>query len=249
MDLFGGRLFGFFLILTRLGAFFAAAPMFSWDVLSVQLKIAVAVLLSLFFTGLTPPPLLNESAPIEMVLLLGQEALYGLAMGIAAYCLFRVIHMAGQYIEQEMGLSMAQIFDPFSGEEGNPLALLLEILFILLLFSTHSHYLLLEILSRSLEHFPPTQIPPLGVLMESILRSGSAMFLLALQMAAPILAAFMLLLVVLAFMARIAPESNVLFLSFPLRIGMGLLIIGFFIPYLNEYIQQFAQWLNRLLPL
>jgi len=181
--------------------------------------------------------------------LLGQEALYGLAMGITAYCLFSVIHMAGQYIEQEMGLSIAQVFDPFSGEEGHPLGLLLEILFILLLFSTNSHFLLLEILSRTLERFPPTSSPHIGALMESILRSGSAMFLLALQLAAPILAAFMLLLVVLAFMARIAPESNVLFLSFPLRIGMGQLIIGFLIPYLNEYIQQFAQWLNRLLPL
>ncbi|HOQ03816.1 MAG TPA: flagellar biosynthetic protein FliR [Anaerohalosphaeraceae bacterium] len=248
MDLFGGRLYGFFLILTRLGAFFAAAPIFSWDVLSVQLKIAAAILLSLFFTVLTPPPLLNNPAPIEMVLLLGQEVFYGLAMGIAAYCLFSVIHMAGQYIEQEMGLSIAQVFDPFSGEEGHPLGLLLEILFILLLFSTNSHFLLLEVLSRSLERFPPTSTPHIGALMESILRSGSAMFLLALQLAAPILAAFMLLLVVLAFMARIAPESNVLFLSFPLRIGIGLLIIGFFIPYLNEYIQQFAQWLNRLLP-
>ena len=75
------------------------------------------------------------------------------------------------------------------------------------------------------------------------------MLLLALQMSSPLLAAFMLLMVVLAFMARVAPETNVLFLSFPLRIGLGLLILGFFIPYLNEYLRQFANWLGRLLPL
>ncbi|MEJ5259277.1 MAG: flagellar biosynthetic protein FliR [Anaerohalosphaeraceae bacterium] len=249
MDLFGGKLFGFFLILTRLGAFFAAAPMFSWEVLSVQLKIAVAVVLSLFFTLLAPAPAPAAAAPIEMVLLLGQEALYGLAMGIAAYCLFSVIHMAGQYIEQEMGLSMAQVFDPFTGEEGHPLALLLEVLFILLLFATNSHLLLVQILSRSFERYPPTSTPHLGRLTESILQAGSAMFLLALQMAAPLLAAFMLLMVVLAFMARVAPESNVLFLSFPLRIGMGLILLGFFVPYIHSYLQHFARWLERLLPL
>lgn len=248
MELFGGKLLGFFLVLTRLGAFFAVAPVFSWEVLSVQLKIAIAVLLSVFFTTFSPPPTPLNPAPIEMVLLLSQEALYGLAMGLIAYCLFTVVRMAGQYIEQEMGLSMAQVFDPFSGEEGNPLGMILEILFILLLFSTNSHFLLLQILARSLERFPPAATPTLGALTESVLRSGSAMFLLALQLSAPLLAAFMLLLVILAFLARIAPESNVLFLSFPLRIGMGLLMVGFFIPYLNEYLQQFAQWLNRMLP-
>jgi flagellar biosynthetic protein FliR len=248
MELFGGKLLGFFLVLTRVGAFWAAAPVFSWEVLSVPLKLSIAVLLSLFFTVLSPPPAPLNPAPIEMVLLLGQEALYGLALGITAYCLFIVVRMAGQYIEQEMGLTMAQVFDPFSGDEGRPLSLILEILFILLLFSTRSHELLLQILARSLERYPAGVIPNLGTLTEGILRSGSAMFLLALQLAAPILAVFMLLLVVLAFLARIAPESNVLFLSFPLRIGMGLLIVGFFIPYLNEYLQQFAHWLNRMLP-
>ena len=48
---------------------------------------------------------------------------------------------------------------------------------------------------------------------------------------------------------RVAPETNVLFLSLPLRVGLGLLIVGFFIPYLNEYLSQFAAWLNKLLPI
>jgi len=74
------------------------------------------------------------------------------------------------------------------------------------------------------------------------------MFLLALQMSAPMLAAFLLLMIVLAFMARVAPEANVLFLSLPLRVGMGLLMIGFFIPYLKDYLDQMTEWLNRLLP-
>lgn len=249
MDLFSPNLFGFFLVLTRLGAFFATAPVFSWEVLSIQMKISIAVVLSLFFSILVPPPFAANPSLLEAVLLLGEETLYGLAMGIAAYCLFTVVQMAGQYIEQQMGLSMAEVLDPFSGQEGHPLGLMLEILFILLLFSSNSHLLLLQILSRSFEHYPPTAVPNLGILTECIVQAGSAMLLLALQMAAPLLAAFMLLMVVLAFMARVAPETNVLFLSFPLRIGMGLLIIGFFIPYLNEYLRQFANWLGRLLPL
>ena len=72
--------------------------------------------------------------------------------------------------------------------------------------------------------------------------------MLALQMAAPMLAAFLLLMVVLAFMARMAPEANILFLSMPLRCAVGLIMIGVFIPFLANFISAFTGWIDRLLP-
>lgn len=249
MDLLTGKMFGFFLVLTRLGAFFLTAPVFSWQVLNEQTKVAIAVVLSIFFSALLPPAYTAaDLQTLPCFLLLAQEALYGLCLGLVTFCLFAVVQQAGHFVEQQMGLTMAQVLDPFSGEQGNPLGMLLEILFILLLFSSNNHHLLLQIMARSFDGYPLGFPPGVGSLAESILLAGSHMFLLALQMAAPMLAAFLLLMVVLAFMARVAPETNVLFLSLPLRVGMGLVMIGFFIPYLNEYLNQFAQWLYRLLP-
>lgn len=250
MELISGKLFGFILILTRLGAFFATAPVFSWQVLSVQIKAAIAIVLSLFFSALMPSSYAAEDLTIlQGTLLIAQEAVYGLCLGMVTYCLFAVVQQAGRFVERQMGLNMANILDPFSGEQGQPLGMLLEILFILLLFTTDSHHLLLQIMARSFDRYPLGSPPEIGPLAESIITASSYMFLLALQMAAPMLAAFLLLMVVLAFMARVAPETNVLFLSLPLRVGLGLLIVGFFIPYLNEYLSQFAAWLNKLLPI
>ena len=250
MELISGKLFGFILILTRLGAFFATAPVFSWQVLSVQIKAAIAIVLSLFFSALMPSYYAAEDLTIlQGTLLIAQEAVYGLCLGMVAYCLFAVVQQAGRFVERQMGLNMANILDPFSGEQGQPLGMLLEILFILLLFTTDGHHLLLQIMARSFDRYPIGFPPTIGSLTESIITASSYMFLLALQMAAPMLAAFLLLMVVLAFMARVAPETNVLFLSLPLRVGLGLLIVGFFIPYLNEYLSQFASWLNKLLPI
>jgi len=67
-------------------------------------------------------------------------------------------------------------------------------------------------------------------------------------MSAPILAAFLLLMVVLAILARIAPETNVLFLSLPIRVGLGLLMVGIFLPFVNNFIKEFAQWMDKLIP-
>jgi flagellar biosynthetic protein FliR len=63
------------------------------------------------------------------------------------------------------------------------------------------------------------------------------------------LAAFLLLMVVLAVLARIVPEMNILFVSFPLRIGLGLLMVAIFMPFINNFVAEFADWMDKLLPL
>ena len=59
----------------------------------------------------------------------------------------------------------------------------------------------------------------------------------------------MLLLVVLAVFARIMPDMNVLFISMPLRVGMGLLMAGIFLPFINEFVGEFSDWMGKLLPI
>lgn len=250
MDFLEGKILGFVLILTRISAFFAAAPLFSWQAVPLPGKITIALLLSAFFAGLTACPYDAQSLSlIETTLLLCNEFLYGLAMGLVAYCLFIVVRQAGEMIEQQMGLNISSILDPFSDEPGQPIGMLLEMVFVLLIFSTESHHLLLQVLGRSFDHYGPGFVPEASVLVGSIIKASSTLLMLALQLAAPLLAAFLLMMVVLAFMAKVAPESDILFLSLPLRIGVGLIMLAVFIPYLAEFIKTMVLWLSRLMPI
>ncbi|MHC4292050.1 MAG: flagellar biosynthetic protein FliR [Planctomycetota bacterium] len=249
MEFLAGKMLGFVLILTRIGAFFSSSPLFSWKAIPVRTKVIMALLVSAFFAAITPCQFTSENMKlIEVALLIANEFLYGLAMGLVAYCLFAVVRAAGQIISRQMGLTMAKVLDPFSGEQGQPLGMLLEIIFIFLLFSTSSHHLLIQVLSRSFQAFEPGLTPDAGVLAKSVLEASSSLLMLALQMSAPLLAAFLLLMVVLAFMARVAPEANMLFLSMPLRVGLGLAMLTVFIPFLTNFITTFTTWLNRLIP-
>ena len=250
MDFLAGKMLGYVLILTRVSAFFAASPLFSWQAIPVRSKVTIALLTSAFFALLTPCQFTTENLQfIQIVLLASNEFFYGLAIGMVAYCIFSVVRVAGRIAERQMGLNMANILDPFSNEQGQPVGLLLEILFVFLLFSTDSHHLLLRILGRSFESFSPGFCPNVEILAKSVFKAGSMLLVLALQMAAPMLAAFLLLMVVMAFMARVSPETNILFLSLPLRVGMGLILIAVFIPFLTNFITTFATWLKQLIPL
>ena len=75
------------------------------------------------------------------------------------------------------------------------------------------------------------------------------MLMMALKLAVPVMGVFMVMTVVLGVLARIAPEMNIFFLSFPVRIGLGLIMITYLVPFINGYTAQFAKLLGKLLPL
>lgn len=248
MDFLEGRILGTVLILTRLGAFWAVCPVFSWTTIPEQVKVAAAIVMSIFLAGITPFPALAQSPDIlEILIWTASEAAYGLGLGIITYALYSVIRSTANIAEQEIGLTMASVLDPTTEEQGGVLPVLMELFLILLLFATDSHHILLKILSRSYGHFGIGQIPTIADLTHSVILSGSAMLMLSLQMATPILAAFLLLKIVMAIMARIAPETNILFLSLPIQIGLGLATFGIIAPFLGDYLKHFIYWIDKLI--
>jgi flagellar biosynthetic protein FliR len=144
---------------------------------------------------------------------------------------------------------MAQILDPLTGERAQPLGSLLEMIFILLFLSANGHHLFLMIISRSYDSFPAGSMPTIPVLAQGVINAGSTMLLHALKLAAPTLAAFIMLMVVLAVLARMVPEMNILFISLPLRVGLGLLMVAIFMPFISSFVGEFAKLMGKLLPL
>lgn len=249
MDTVSGIFPGFILILFRIGAFLGTCPILSWTIIPNQSKIAIGLILSLFFSALVPNPFMNSPIHfVEFILIGVQETIYGLSLGLVAFALFSVVNQSASIVERQMGLTMANVMDPFSGNQARPISMLMEMVFILLLLSTNSHHILLSILSRSFDHCIPGAVPTVGQLTESIILATSGMLLLALQMSAPLLCAFLLLLIVLGFMAKVAPETNILFLSIPVRLGLGLFIVGVFVPFMYEYVDKFIFWMGEFLP-
>ena len=250
MELMIEKLLGFVMVLTRISAFFIVLPVFGWKSIPARIKVAITVLLTIFFSMIMPSAIEpREVSALEAILLLANEATYGLALGLIVYLVFATVKFSGRIIERQMGLAMAQILDPLTGERAQPLGMLLEMIFILLFLSANGHHMFLLIISRSYEAFPAGSIPTTGVLASGIIKAGSTMLVAGLRLSAPLLAAFMVLMIALAVLARIVPEMNILFISLPLRVGLGLLMAAIFVPFINGFVAEFADWMGKLLPL
>lgn len=243
-------LLGFALVLTRISAFFLILPVFGWRTVPVNVKAAATILLAVFFCIVRPPGV-NPSgiSTIAVGLLLVGESIYGFGLGLIVTLLFSVVRLSGCIIEQQMGLTMAEIMDPLSDEPTSPLVSLLEMIFILVFLSANGHHLFLLILSRSYEVFPPGTMPAIGTLTAAVVDTGSAMFIACLRLSAPMLAAFLVLMVALALLARLVPEMDILFISMPVRAGLGLFMAAIFMPLISSFTTEMADWMGKLLPL
>jgi flagellar biosynthetic protein FliR len=249
-DLMLAIVLGFTLVLTRISAFFVSLPIFGWPAIPMPIKGLIAFILSLFFYFCKPMAVdpAGLSTPGAMVLL-GGEAIYGMALGLIAAMLFAVVQLSGRIAEQQMGMTMSEIVDPLRGEETGELSSLLEMVFILLFLSANGHHLLLLIISKSYDAFPTGTVPTLNLLVEGVVSASSAMLIAGLRLAAPLLGAFLVLMVTLAMLARLVPEMDILTVTLPARVALGLFLMAGFLPFVGGFVTEFADWMAKLLPI
>ena len=217
---------GFFMVLVRTSAFFLVGPIFGARLIPTQFRIALVLLLSILFAWLSPEPYLALGITMtEVVIALSLEAVYGLAFGLVAILIFSVIKIAARVIEHQMGFVMAQTLDPLSGEDAQPLSMLMgNVVYTPVFCGEWASYAY----NADEAEFCPVSCGD-GAQSAGLCgvchRAGSSMFMAALRLSAPLLCAFLLLMTTLAVFARIMPDMDILFLSMPLRAGMGLLFL------------------------
>jgi flagellar biosynthesis protein FliR len=151
----------FVLILGRVGAFVATLPLFSGRNLPNTVKIGLSLTLSaMWFAayGIDPPETVWRLAQQPHWLALAQatarEILFGGILGITFGLLLMPARIAGAYIAQEMGLTMATLSDPGQQQSSNIVAQLFDSIGVLLLFALDIHHLILHSVHLAFQRWP-----------------------------------------------------------------------------------------------
>jgi len=248
MDVWIDTLLPFTLLLGRVSGFMASAPAFAWKPIPVRMRAALILSVTIFFAMTMPVDLPPTGIHwMRASLLLAQEILVGAALGLMARLAYLGVQQGGRIIGRQMGLLMAKVIDPTTGERSQPVGILFDLSFLLLFLAAGGYRLLMTVLARSYIFLPAGATPQVGLLTEGIVEAGSIMLLFALRMAAPILAAFLVLGVMLAILARVLPEMNLLVASLPLRVGLGLIMAVAILPMLDSFTADLADWISRFL--
>jgi flagellar biosynthetic protein FliR len=242
--------FAALLIFARIGSAMMLLPGFGEVYVPVRYRLLFALIFSaLLLPVLAPvlPPL--PQSPAELVLVLGGELVIGIFIGTLTRLILSALQTAGQLVSIQMGLSNAQIFNPLAdAQEAMPSAFY-AMLGVLLMFLTNLHHLMLRGLVDSYAVFVPGHLPPVEDLSQAVAQAVAASFRLAMEIAAPFIVLGMVFFVGLGLIARLVPQLQVLFITQPLQIMGGLLLLGLLAASgMGWFLQVFTQQFQLIIP-
>lgn len=219
----------FLLIFARLAGVFVQAPLFGRPKgIPMPAQIGYSLAISLVIYHVVPMPKHIPETLMEMAFAVMGQAAIGLMIGFASYTVAAGLQFAGELIDIQLGLSIAASFDPSAGGTVNLMRQFQFRIAILVWIMTHGDYFFLKAVRRSYELIPPDTFVLPGPAVSKLVAMSGGIFVMALEISAPILAALFITQVALGLLNRAAQQFNVFMISFPVNImvGMGLLILS-----------------------
>jgi len=212
----------------RFGAMFLVAPIFSARSIPVRIRIILAFSLAILVQPKVGAVPVAEFLGGGWVLLMVQQVLIGVLMGVILQVAFSAVVIAGQTIATSMGLGFASAVDPQNGVQVTVVAQFYTIIATLLLLALNGHLALIEILALSFEMVPlSTAAYSVEGLWQVVLWSGQ-MFVGGVLVSLPVVVGVLMVNLAFGIVTRAAPQLNIFAVGFPvtLLVGFVLMLIG-----------------------
>jgi len=230
-------------VFLRISAFLLVLPFFTMANFPVMMRVALGGLAAILLAPLLPPFAANHLDFFALLGVMFQEVSVGLLLGFVARLIFFTVELSGNLIATEMGLNMAAVLDPVSGQSEQMPSTMLSLLAALVMLTLNLHHWMLLGFVRTYAVLPVGAAHLSAALFELLVARTGDIFLVALQIAAPVMAVSFVVTVVFALLGRAVPQMNVFSESFGFRIVAGLVVFGFTLQIAAQYVQNY---LDRL---
>ena len=213
----------FVLILIRLASFVFAAPFFNTANVPNRFKIGFSFALSIIVYSINSDMTVQYNNMMDFCIIVVQEVIVGVLLGAVSSFAVQIIQFSGKMIDMDIGISMAQIYDPTTrmqvGIMGNFYYYML-------------HRFLIEAIVETYNVIPIGGVKFGAGLYTTIIQFMSDYFVIGFRIALPVFATMLLLNCILAILARIAPQMNMFVVGMQLKIFVGIFVIFFTIRML-----------------
>ncbi len=227
MDVFGPQIIEllqqYLWPMVRVSAFFLTAPFFGLAAINLRVKIGLSMMFTWFvLPGLTVPDI--DPFAFSSALLLAQEVMIGVFMGLFLQIVVAALVGAGQLIAGGMGLSMANMIDPNLGNVPT-LSQFFLLIGMLLFIALGGHLILLSVLQYSFEAVPLAGEALSGAMLMGLVNWSGTMFIGAAAIGFPVVFGLLVINASVGLIARAAPSLNVFAIGFPALIPAGLIML------------------------
>ena len=211
------------LALVRIGGMVVFAPFFSSTAFPMRVKAvfvgAVAYLLAPLVAALP-----GARVSIGFSALLGELAV-GLVYGLTLTLLNEMLLFAGQIAGLQFSFSLVNLMDPASSIQTPLMGELFQLMGTLVVIGAGLDRILLASMVRSFRVAPLGAYAVAPATALAIVRAAGGIFLAAVELAAPVLAATMLVEIAVALLGKLSPQLPVMNLTVPMKTLTGFVIL------------------------
>jgi flagellar biosynthetic protein FliR len=234
---------GYLMAMARAAAWLVVSPPFATRSIPARVKVGLAAALALA----VGPRLADQAVALDTASLVSATATQvavGVAMGFVGVVVFAALQAAGGLLDLFGGFAMAQVLDPQSNVQTSLFGRFYNLLATTLLFAIGGHLLLVRGFLRSFDAVPTGGLS-LRSTASTLTGDVGVLFVAALEIAAPLLAALFLADVALGLLSRAAPELHVFVLGIPIKILLTLTLTGLALPLLPGAVTSLVQRIAR----
>lgn len=220
----------YLLLFLRVSGLLFTSQLFGRKNIPQIVKITYCLALTAVFAMASPPVAVQYRTVAELVLKAVLELMFGVILGFVTAAFFQLVFTSGNLMDMQIGFGMVNVFDPGSNLQVPVTGNLLSIAMLLCFFLSDGYQQLFALLLRSLSRVPVGQVsinPQIAAVAAELF---SASFLLAIQVAMPVIIAALLSEVALGVMIRTVPQLNMFVVGIPLKLLVGLIVLYVMLP-------------------
>jgi len=224
----------FVVVLARLGGMVSFAPFWSHEAVPARVRIMLALMLALVVTPVVSPQMPTPPTNLAgLVFIMIGEVAIGCAFGLVGRLVFSGLEVAAQVLSSQMGFSLATTIDPTTNAQTTAFAMIAQMFGLLVLLAADGHHWFLVATVRSFQSVAPGAFTASPALAHLFLRMSADALAVGVALAAPAIVVLLTVEFALAIAGRAAPQLQIMILGFPIKIAVGLWLIGaslYFMP-------------------
>lgn len=241
-----------FLIFVRVSSMVMTAPYFSSAAFPATIKIFFSLIISVLLYPVIPAEnvmIPTDSGTLFLAGTIILEVLVGISMGLVGQLIFAGLEMAGKLVSLKIVLGFASVVDTMTQQQSTLISNLFSLLAILVFLSIEGDKIFINAMVKSFEVVPVNEAS-IHLAGPYFLEVTTSLFLIAVQIMSPFVVVLFLLDLSLAIFARIMPQANIMFISLPIKLGVGFILLILVAPYLpSAFTMMIQQIFDHILEL
>lgn len=229
-DLIFERYMFFLMIFARMTGALLFNPFLNRKSVSVYIRMGLAFFCALLLTATMAVPVADFGNGMIFAVSCIKELFIGFFIGFILQLFLTVTLLSGEYVDLQLGIGMAKLYDPQSNISMPVTGSLFQLMYIVSFFAVNGHLTLLKIIFYSFTLLPPGPDLFNAAAWEYVVVLFSQILVLSLKLALPIIAIELVTEMGLGILMRAVPQLNVFVVGLQLKLLVGLILLVLVLP-------------------